>query len=240
MTTDMRHLNFLEQVTEEDLAEIRRKESTYEGSWKKRGGIGAFFVSIRKVDRLEHIVAQHGYDVFKALEADTTGADGSALAELRDLRRYLTLIESEMLARLRHSQSQTRRTLENLQDLMRQPVTIGIDRGEELRPGTPEDGGQHARHILRLQDGLKVTDIDEDNITYYVAAGPVTGSDFDIFIVDRPRVPEELWEHLPRLPHDINNKEHEELQPEYRFLYAWENEKWRLKPEAREHWGREP
>jgi hypothetical protein len=38
-------------------------------------------------------------DVFAKIEEDPSGQDGSVLAEVRDLRRYLTLVEAEMISR---------------------------------------------------------------------------------------------------------------------------------------------
>jgi hypothetical protein len=96
---DMAHLGFLGAVAVADVEELRRKEKTYGGSWKKRGGTGAYHVSIRVVDRLQKIVEeQFNCDIFAAIKADPSGADGSALAQVRDYRRYLMLIESEMIA----------------------------------------------------------------------------------------------------------------------------------------------
>jgi hypothetical protein len=97
---NMDHMNFLGAVAVADVEELRRKEKTYGGSWKKRGGTGAYHVSIRVVDRLQKIVEEEfNCDIFAAIEDDPSGADGSALAQIRDYRRYLMLIESEMMAK---------------------------------------------------------------------------------------------------------------------------------------------
>lgn len=97
---DMEHLKFLGAVAVADVEEVRRKESTYMGSWKKRGGTGAYHVSIRVVDRLQKIVEdQFNCDIFAAIKADPSGADGSVLAQVRDYRRYLMLIEAEMMSK---------------------------------------------------------------------------------------------------------------------------------------------
>jgi hypothetical protein len=57
----------------------------------------------RKWDRLENMLAENdlGYDIFRAiaLERNMQGSDGTVLAEVRDLRRYLLLVEAEMVAR---------------------------------------------------------------------------------------------------------------------------------------------
>ena len=100
--SNMNHMNFLQAVCDEDMRELRRKEETYKGSWKKRGGVGAFMMMARKWDRLEIILSDKNtrYDVFeKIMYEGGGGEDGSVLAEIRDLRRYLILIEAEMMAR---------------------------------------------------------------------------------------------------------------------------------------------
>ncbi len=96
---DMNHLVLLQGVADDDLRSVREKEATYRGSWKKRGGVGAWMMLARKWDRLENMMASdHGQDILCACAKETSGADGTALAEVRDLRRYLLLVEAEVLA----------------------------------------------------------------------------------------------------------------------------------------------
>lgn len=100
--TDMKHMEFLEAVAASDVDAVRQKESTYQGSWKRRGGVGAFMMLARKWDRLETMLGgSYKYDIFQAIAAqrDQDEADGTTIAEVRDLRRYLILVEAEMLAR---------------------------------------------------------------------------------------------------------------------------------------------
>lgn len=109
---DMRHLQHLAGVAAYDVAELQRKEATYRGSWKQRGGVGAWMMAVRKIDRLEGMLHEgsgygFGFNVFAAIQSqcdaekdyDKQGGDGMVLAEIRDLRRYLLLIEAEMVAR---------------------------------------------------------------------------------------------------------------------------------------------
>ncbi len=101
-----------------DLRVLTAKENTYQGSWKKRGGIGAFMMTARKWDRLDNLLSiVPVWDIFAHINNDATGADGTVLAEIRDLRQYLILIEAEMYAR--------------------GCIPVG--------PGTPEDGGHHEK-----------------------------------------------------------------------------------------------
>jgi hypothetical protein len=124
----MKHMNHIDAVSTEDLAHLREKEATYKGSWKKRGGIGAFMMLARKWDRLEGIlerglVGQSNvevapYDVLGFMEHQpNSGADGTVLAEVRDLRRYLLLCEAEIVAR------QQPDALAALHDVVFRPVT---------------------------------------------------------------------------------------------------------------------
>jgi hypothetical protein len=66
----------------------------YGTSWKKRGGVGAFMMAARKWDRLELAVGKYDYNIFRAVEGDKR-AEG-IMDDIRDLRRYLLLIEAEV------------------------------------------------------------------------------------------------------------------------------------------------
>ena len=90
------------------MALVIQKDRSYGSSWKKRGGVGAFMMLARKWDRLEELVCpkigggHNAYDIFRAISrcsVDAQGADGTVLAEVRDLRRYLLLVEAEMMER---------------------------------------------------------------------------------------------------------------------------------------------
>ena len=99
----MNYLQKLPYIASIDVEELNRKEATYRGSWKNRGGVGAFMMLARKWDRLETICRENGWDIFKAVTlGGTSEADGTALSEIRDLRRYLLLVEAEMLGRMKH------------------------------------------------------------------------------------------------------------------------------------------
>jgi hypothetical protein len=60
----------------------------------------AFFTIVRPWDRPESISRSVGYDIFaKIREEGLEGPDGSLIAWVRDLRRYLLLVEAEMTER---------------------------------------------------------------------------------------------------------------------------------------------
>lgn len=91
------YIEFIKEISETDISEIKRKDLEYGGSWLKRQGVGAWMMACRKFDRLEEQIKRSNWDVFAAAEFDQR--DEGVIDDLRDLRRYLCLIESEILAR---------------------------------------------------------------------------------------------------------------------------------------------
>lgn len=90
---DEGHIDFLSGVCCEDIEHLKEKEKKYKGSWKKRGGPGAFHMLARKWDRIEvELQENHGYDIFKACREDPIFREN----EVGDLRRYLMLVEAEL------------------------------------------------------------------------------------------------------------------------------------------------
>lgn len=83
----------LQAIADGDVAGLIKAQDEYGSSWCKRGGVGAYMTMVRKVDRMEERVKRHGYDVFLALEKE--GYRDGLLDDIRDLRRYLMLIEAE-------------------------------------------------------------------------------------------------------------------------------------------------
>jgi hypothetical protein len=90
------YLQHIDAVTSEDAAGLKKAEQSYGDSWKKRGGVGAFMMLARKWDRLEKQVEKNGWDVFSAAKADNR-TEG-LIDDIRDLRRYLALVEAELRA----------------------------------------------------------------------------------------------------------------------------------------------
>lgn len=117
----MNHMEYVDKIAQEDAEGLRRAEQEYGSSWKLRGGIGAYMMMARKWDRLENrckqkpllavvsvatmgkpeakMPTQEGdrYDIFAHIEADQRSE--GILDDIRDLRRYLMLVEAEMRAR---------------------------------------------------------------------------------------------------------------------------------------------
>lgn len=92
-----RFLDELDKIAQEDSAGLKKAAESYGNSWKRRGGIGAWMMMCRKFDRLEIRVEKMGWDIFRAIAEDTRSE--GAIDDVRDLRRYLMLVEAEMRAR---------------------------------------------------------------------------------------------------------------------------------------------
>jgi hypothetical protein len=91
------HLLHLADVLRSDLDITITADLNYRGSWKRRGGTGAFHMLARKWDRLEPRVEAYGFDVFEAIAQDVRRE--GAIDDVRDLRRYLALVEAECVRR---------------------------------------------------------------------------------------------------------------------------------------------
>jgi hypothetical protein len=89
------HLNHLWTVIHTDFKKILKADVDYNASWKQRGGVGAFMMLARKWDRLEARVKAHGWDIFNTCVEDTRRE--GAIDDVRDLRRYLGLVEAELI-----------------------------------------------------------------------------------------------------------------------------------------------
>jgi hypothetical protein len=83
-------------IASADVVGLKQAAKSYGPSWKQRGGVGAFMMLARKWDRLEPQVKKHGWDVFKAIAKDQRPE--GIIDDIRDLRRYLLLVEAEMRA----------------------------------------------------------------------------------------------------------------------------------------------
>lgn len=88
-----RYLDYLMDIAKEDVAGLQKAKKSYGDSWCRRGGPGAFFVMIRKLDRLEYVLEkQYNWDIFRAAREDAR--DEGVIDDIRDARRYLLLIEA--------------------------------------------------------------------------------------------------------------------------------------------------
>ena len=96
------HMDLLPKVLESDLKALIKAEKNYGSSWKKRGGVGAFMMLARKWDRLELQVKNCNWDIFIAHAIDNR--DEGIIDDIRDLRRYLLLVEAQIESTLEKNQ----------------------------------------------------------------------------------------------------------------------------------------
>ncbi len=207
-----------------------------------------------QVEALAHVTdAYCTEDIFQMIANNPSGDDGSPLAEVRDLRRYLLLVEAEMVARGVVSRAPVQTLKKAMHACSYGPGSPPVEPpapaptvAEERRvpryaspaaapafgvPGTPENGGQHARY--RLEDGLTVSPGDP---WYFTSTDPIGGNIY--WNVWRPDCPPDMTEHLPRLRLELNHKEWEETPAEYRGMYNWlgAETKYRLRKPFQEAW----
>jgi hypothetical protein len=90
-------LHQLHAIGVEDAEGLKVAAQSYGHSWKSRGGVGAFMMLARKWDRLENRLRKCLWDIFRAIATDDRGE--GVIDDVRDLRRYLMLVEGEMRAR---------------------------------------------------------------------------------------------------------------------------------------------
>ena len=85
----------MRDIAQLDLQALKKAEESYGDSWRRRGGVGAFMMLARKFDRIAHQSEKHGWDIFEAGEAFK--GEAGLLDDIRDLRRYLILVEEYIL-----------------------------------------------------------------------------------------------------------------------------------------------
>ena len=89
---DGSNFNLISKIANEDVDKLVKAQESYGDSWRSRGGVGAFMMLARKWDRIENRVTKEGYDIFKTINNDPSST--GILDDIRDLRRYLLLVES--------------------------------------------------------------------------------------------------------------------------------------------------
>ena len=141
------YLNHLQAVADSDVQALIKAEKSYGDSWKKRGGVGAFMMLARKWDRMENrlttppLVDGHPafgqYDIFGAVATDQRPE--GVIDDIRDLRRYLTLVEAHLRA------------------VGACPVALAKDAAPEPGAGGPGASASAYRVLQDIQNGVIVT-----------------------------------------------------------------------------------
>lgn len=86
----------LNAICTHDLHYLITRDADYGSSWLRRGGIGAYLTAVRPIDRLDAQLAAGTppWDILANAHANPL-----VLNAIRDARRYLLLIEAELLRR---------------------------------------------------------------------------------------------------------------------------------------------
>jgi len=98
--TKIEYRDKLQEVANEIVTTVLKKDKEYGASWKRRGGVGAYMMLVRKSDRLEQQVLAHGYDIFSALNSPRKSKTIESLRDtLEDQIAYGLLILAEIRVR---------------------------------------------------------------------------------------------------------------------------------------------
>lgn len=114
----------LEEIALKDIIVLKAKGKGYGRSWIKRGGVGAFMMFARKWDRIENVSEAYGYNVINAVKM----GDADLLDDIQDLRRYLLLLEGELIASAAED-----RQKQAEQELLQQSSQLGSDSELQMR-----------------------------------------------------------------------------------------------------------
>lgn len=270
-----RYHRHLGKIADDDLNYIKRKDVQYKGSWKRRGGTGAFFTIVRPWDRLEGMLAEPRvrpidaksgdlsyklgestvplayapFDIFEAIAAEgLEGKDGSIIACVRDLRRYLLLVEAEMTERLVPERMVPRTSADD------EPLKITLPK-KEFEAGAADSDKlyhfpyriskkAHAEQVIngfydawsQLMPDLYRLDpalITEDYEALRPAVKPVYVQAGTCWVLDMLKMPHDLRSTYPTMQRELNNKEYEETRVELRGMYSWDEpaRKWVIRPQ---------
>lgn len=272
------HHPHLGRVATQDVEFLLERDRAYGASWKEAGGRSAWFMLRRKMDRLVQIMRRPespiGFDpekirdsvvfehddvahlvdsyyaenIFAMVRRRPGGEDGSALAEIRDLRRYLLLVEAEMVARgvleMNVVSSAPMPTAEPETKAYDPPSLIATGGGlasVAAKDSFAERCVPRFAAPQRLEDGLTSRADLPPGVPYFELEDPMSSTAY--FLVERTALRPDEIDNLPRLQNELNHQEYVELLPEYRGLYRPFNEasnKYLMREKFRALWGKEP
>jgi len=131
-----------------DCSILVEKGRSYGDSWKQRGGIGAFMMLARKWDRIENAVKRNGYDVFTTYDKDSR--EEGIIDDIRDLRRYLLLVEQHVQRDVFNEMADTLADEadedEGVDPLFKEPIYFGDVLVDHLKTAS-EEQQDHAQSI---------------------------------------------------------------------------------------------
>ncbi len=144
-------LRRMRRMMEMIIPHVNRKDLHYGSSWRKRGGPGAFFTIVRKLDRFEEAAFKEGYDIFGLFENDARKE--SILDDCADIIGYMLVLMDYAMhmgyitqedVRKMCEQSQTPRLVNPLdairKDLRGAPPRIAEPRGYDPEQDDPIEG----------------------------------------------------------------------------------------------------
>lgn len=281
MRDELHYQIHMKSIADRDVRETIAKDTSYGGSWQKSGGRSAWFMLLRKMDRLQAMLSPPAQpttfslerahqrlsdvkagringelqvhapnfeylvesltsqDIFRAIEARPGGADGTPLAEIRDLRRYLLLVEAYAIDRgwdLEPDEVVER--FDN--DALSRQVDAVMEQVDYLE--IPLSSRPKSIHAIREKKSELKENKRPAPITHFDGTpaedsnrhASVPGDD-DLIVAMRSELKDR------RLFSELNTSEYNNLFPLIaRYAYDWhENEnKWRMRPKFREAFGR--
>jgi hypothetical protein len=190
-------------------------------------------------------------NVFAKIRENPDGRDGTVLACLRDLRRYLTLIEAEMISRgvVKNEMPAT------LDELLTKPLVVmeTVVTTDPVRApwqichapmslDSPQETellqhfySQRTETMWQLEPFVVSDNLPRSLVSYY----NLSAHDNRTWVLRVQNAPAELRDQWPRLQPELNAKEHED-HPN-RFMYEWLDgpQKYRLRDRYVTFWGRE-
>lgn len=174
MSADLTYHRHLTSVALADIDHVLKKDTQYAASWKQRGGVGAFFTIVRPWDRFVNMLDPSkvpgdareapisaranrpvpAFDLFEAIRADgLVGEDGTIIACVRDLRRYLLLVEAHMIEEMTGDAPRTPLTRMDFTDVEIRAMAhmgAGMRTADGMAPRTPTD---RARQFASMYGG---------------------------------------------------------------------------------------
>jgi hypothetical protein len=207
----------------------------------------------RKWDRLEYMVeSQFGHDVIRAGLSDLSGADGSPLAEIRDLRRYLLLVEAELSA-LESARIQTMTVslvadhADKVSDSLfpTPPSPVPLEDSNRHAPRYPIGSRDQAESLVRWRTGPAV-----GQLRPFITSDLLRRCSIEtqrLFICtgrwsqpDRNQMAADIRDSMLKYPQSMSHSDYVVATPSVQEMYEPRSdapEDYQLRPELREHWG---
>lgn len=100
MNSDKLFISSIRHVVDSDAEGLTEARRQYGESWYARGGVGAYMMIVRKSDRIENTLknADPQWDIMAKIKQEVRDkVQDGILDDVRDLRRYLGLLEAKLV-----------------------------------------------------------------------------------------------------------------------------------------------